>query len=185
MHKVIAGQTRRRIIYSIILLVGLFWIFISADRAGTATNGQIPAPQAGFLAPDFELKSLTGETVKLADLRGQAVLVNLWATWCPPCREEMPALEKMYNEYSDQGFIVLGVNMTRQDDAQAVGPFVEKYRITFPILLDENGNMGNAYQMKSLPSSYFVNRDGVITEVVIGGPMAEALLRTRIEQILK
>jgi peroxiredoxin len=177
--------TQRRIFYSILLLLGLIWIFVSADRTGSSTSGKIPAPQAGFLAPDFELKSLAGERVKLSDLRGQAVLVNLWATWCPPCREEMLTLEKMYNEYKDQGFVVLGVDMTYQDDTQAVGPFVEKYGLTFPILLDETGEVGNAYQMKSLPSSFFINRDGIVTEVVIGGPMTEALLRTRIETILK
>jgi cytochrome c biogenesis protein CcmG/thiol:disulfide interchange protein DsbE len=178
-------QTRRQIFYSIILILGLAWIFISADRSGSSTAGKIPAPQKGFLAPDFELKTLTGETIKLSDLRGQAVLINLWATWCPPCREEMPTLEKMYNEYKEQGLVILGVNMTYQDDPQAVLPFVQKYELTFPILLDETGRVGNAYQLKSLPSSYFIKRDGMINEVVIGGPMTEALLRTRIESILK
>jgi peroxiredoxin len=97
----------------------------------------------------------------------------------------MPTLEKMYNEYKGQGFVVLGVNMTRQDDARAVSPFVEQYKLTFPILLDETGKAENAYQMKSLPSSFFIDRQGIITEVVVGGPMTEALLRTRIEAILK
>ena len=71
---------QRQIIYSLILLLGLAWIFVSADRSETSTAGQIPAPQQGFLAPDFELKTPTGESVKLSDLRGRAVLVNLWAT---------------------------------------------------------------------------------------------------------
>lgn len=178
-------QIQRRIFYLIVLILGLAWIFVSADKSGSSTAGKIPAPQKGFLAPDFELKALTGETIKLSDLRGQAVLINLWATWCPPCREEMPTLEKMYKEYKDQGLVILGVNMTYQDDPEAVLPFVQKYGLTFPILLDETGQVGNAYQLKSLPSSYFIKRDGLINEVVIGGPMAEALLRTRIESILK
>ena len=72
--------THRRIFYSIILLLALAWIFVSADRSGTSTSGLIPAPQQGFLAPDFELQTTTGETIKLSDLRGQAVLINLWAT---------------------------------------------------------------------------------------------------------
>ena len=177
--------TQRRILYSILLLLGLAWIFISADKTGSSTAGKITAPQKGFLAPDFELKTLAGETIKLSNLRGQAVLINLWATWCPPCREEMPVLEKMYNEYKDRGFIVLGLNMTYQDDPRAIMPFVENYGLTFPILLDETGDAGKAYQLKSLPTSYFINRTGIINEVVIGGPMVEAVLRTRIEKILK
>jgi len=138
-----------------------------------------------FLAPDFELKAPTGETVRLIDLRGQAVLVNLWATWCPPCRAEMTSIEKMYQEYKDRKFVVLAVNMTYQDDSLAILPFVNEQKLTFPILLDETGEMANAYQLRSLPSSYFIRPDGIINEVVIGGPMSEALLRTRIEDILK
>jgi peroxiredoxin len=177
--------TQRRILYLLILSLGSAWILVSADRSGVSTSGQIPAPQQGFLAPDFALETLTGETVKLSDLRGQAVLVNLWATWCPPCREEMQTIETVYQEYKDQEFIVLAVNMTYQDDASAIAPFIDKQRLTFPILLDETSTAATAYQLHSLPSSYFIRRDGIINEVVIGGPMSEALLRTRIEEILE
>ena len=178
-------RTQRRIVNLIILVLGFAWIVVSADRSDGSTSGKIPAPQQGFIAPDFELKTPKGETVKLSDLRGQAVLVNLWATWCPPCRAEMETIEKIYQEYQDQGFIVLAVNMTYQDAPLEVVPFVDQHGLTFPILLDETGAMAKAYQLKSLPSSYFINRDGVIREVVIGGPMSEALLRTRTEDILK
>ena len=178
-------QTQRRIIYLLILILGFAWIFVSADRSGASTAGKIPAPQQGFFAPDFELKTPKGESIKLSDLRGQAVLVNLWATWCPPCRAEMETIEKVYQEYQDQGFTVLAVNMTYQDEVLKVMRFVTEHHLTFPILLDETGDMANSYQLKSLPSSYFINRDGTIHEVVIGGPMAEALLRTRIEAILR
>ena len=97
----------------------------------------------------------------------------------------MPAIEKMYQEYKDQGFVVLAVDMTYQDDPLNVVPFTQEYGLTFPILLEETGDVGAAYQLRSLPSSFFINRAGIIQEVVIGGPMSEALLRTRIEQILK
>ena len=176
---------QRRIASMIILTLGFAWIFISADRSGAATSGQIPAPQQGFLAPDFELHTPAGERIKLSDLRGQAVLVNLWATWCPPCRAEMQSIEKIYQEYKDEGFTVLAVNMTYQDDPLSIMPFVNEQQLTFPILLDETGQMAKAYQLRSLPSSYFIRRDGIIYEVVIGGPMSEALLRTRIEDILE
>jgi cytochrome c biogenesis protein CcmG, thiol:disulfide interchange protein DsbE len=178
-------QTQRRVTYLLILAIGFAWILISADRSGASTSGEIPAPQQGFFAPDFELKTPAGESVKLSELRGQAVLVNLWATWCPPCRAEMRSIEKMYQEYKDQGFTVLAVNMTYQDDPLAIVPFVNEQGLTFPILLDETDEMAKAYQLRSLPSSYFIGRDGIINELVIGGPMSEALLRTRIEDILE
>jgi cytochrome c biogenesis protein CcmG, thiol:disulfide interchange protein DsbE len=178
-------QTQRRILYMIILFLGFAWIFVSTEKSGASTAGKIPAPQRGFLAPSFELKTANGETAKLSDVRGQAVLINLWATWCPPCRAEMLTIEKMYNEYKDRGFTVLAINMTYQDTAAAVMPFVNKLKLTFPILLDETGDVANTYQLRSLPSSFFINREGIIKEVVIGGPMAEVLLRTRIEGILK
>ena len=176
---------QRRIVYALILLLGLAWILASADKSDASDSGTVAAPQQGFLAPDFELTTTTGETIRLSDLRGQAVLVNLWATWCPPCRAEMKSIEKVYNEYKDQGFVVLAVNMTYQDDASAILPFITEQGLTYPILLDNTGDMAHAYQLRSLPSSFFINRAGIINEVVIGGPMAEALLRTRIEEILK
>jgi peroxiredoxin len=176
------SKTQRIIFYMFVLTASAAWIALSSSSANTTS---IPAPQTGFTAPDFTLQALDGKTYTLSELKGNAVLVNLWATWCPPCRAEMPAIEKMYREYKDRGFIVLAVDMTHQDDMSKVAPFIQEYGLTFPVLLDETGAAASAYQMRSLPSSYFINRAGVISEVVIGGPMAEALLRTRIEQILK
>ena len=177
-------KNQRIILYILILVAGAAWIALNANITSATTNNT-SAPQAGFAAPDFTLKTPTGETYTLSELRGQAVLVNLWATWCPPCRAEMPAIEKMYQEYKDQGFIVLAVDMTYQDDPFAVIPFTKEFNLTIPILLEETGDVAALYQLRSLPSSYFINRAGIIQEVVIGGPMSEALLRTRIEQILK
>ena len=176
---------QRRAFFAVILIAGLAWLFVSVDRDGTSTAGQIPAPQVGFLAPDFTLETIQGDTVTLSDLRGKAVLVNLWATWCPPCRAEMPAIQKLYKEYQDRDFVVLAVNATNQDTLSKIPDFTGEYGLTFPILLDTAGEVSRRYQLRSLPSSYFISRDGIIQEVVIGGPMAETLLRTRIEKILE
>jgi peroxiredoxin len=176
---------QRRILFTFILLGGLAWVFVSADHAGTTTAGEIPAPREGFLAPDFTLQTIDGEFITLSDLRGQAVLINLWATWCPPCRAEMPTMQKLYVEYKDQGFVVLAVNMTYQDTPTEVLPFIQEHALTFPVLLEETGDMASKYELRSLPSSFFIDRNGFIQEVVIGGPMSEALLRTRIESILQ
>ncbi|MBK8780506.1 MAG: TlpA family protein disulfide reductase [Anaerolineales bacterium] len=178
-------QIQRITLYILVLIAGASWIFISAEPAGTSTDAITSAPQAGFTAPDFALKTHAGETYTLSELKGNAVLVNLWATWCPPCRAEMPAIQKMYDEYKDQGFVVLAVNSTIQDSAIEIPAFIAEYDLNFPILLDELGDVSRMYQVRSLPSSYFINRLGIITEVVIGGPMSEALLRTRIEEALK
>ncbi|MCC6499345.1 MAG: redoxin domain-containing protein [Anaerolineales bacterium] len=175
----------QRSMYALILLLGLVWIYLSADENAASFAGTPAAPQRNFLAPDFSLPTTDGETMRLSDFRGQAVLVNLWATWCPPCRAEMPAIEKVYNEYKDEGFVVLAIDMTYQDKLSSVPPFVQEHELTFPILLDETGETARAYQLRSLPSSFFIDRNGIIREVVIGGPMAEALLRTRVEEILK
>ncbi len=175
---------QRRGLYAFILLAGLIWIVASADRTGASTAGRIPAPQRGFLAPDFTLQDPKGQTYTLSALRGKAVLVNLWATWCPPCRAEMPAIEQYYQRYRQQGLVVLGVDATAQDYPLNIVPFVHDNQLTFPILLDETGEVARKYELRSLPSSFFINRDGSVAEVVIGGPMSGALLQTYIEEIL-
>src|SRR5690606_885483 len=172
-------QIQRILFYCLTIIASVAWIGISAD-ATFITNGS--APQEGFLAPDFSLKTPDGETYTLSELKGQAVLINLWATWCPPCRAEMPAMQKLYEEYKEQGLVILAINMTHQDYPLAIMPFANEHGLTFPILLDETGETATEYQLRSLPSSYFINRAGIISEVVIGGPMSEALLRTHIEK---
>lgn len=177
------NRPQRITFYILILIAGASWIILSADTGAGISAGS--APQTGFLAPDFTLKTAQGETYTLSDQKGQAVLVNIWATWCPPCEAEMPAIEKMYQEYKEQGFVVLAVNSTFQDDPFDITPFAEEHGLTFPILLDETGDISRSYQVRSLPSSFFIDQQGIITEVVIGGPMSEALLRARIEEALK
>ena len=177
--------TPRRALSVVILLAGLAWIAASADRTGASTAGRIPAPQKGFLAPDFTLADPQGKSYTLSTLRGQAVVVNVWATWCPPCKEEMPALEAAYRQYRSQGLTVLGVNATDQDLPLEIRPFMQEYALSFPVLLDETGDVGRRYEVRSLPSTFFINRDGSIADVVIGGPMSGALLQSYIEEILR
>jgi cytochrome c biogenesis protein CcmG, thiol:disulfide interchange protein DsbE len=169
----------------LILLIGAIWIWWSRAEAGSTTAGEIPLPRQGFSAPDFSLQTPDGETYSLADLRGKPVLINLWTSWCPPCRAEMPALERVYAEYHDQGFEILAVNSTTQDSQEAAVSFANELGLTFPILIDTSGDISRLYQLSSLPTSFFVSKDGVIREVVIGGPMSEALLRIRVQQLIE
>lgn len=167
-----------------ILITGAGWIWASLATPGSTTAGRVPLPREGFLAPDFRLETTSGETVELADLRGHPVLINLWATWCPPCRAEMPAIQRVHQEYSGQGLQVLAVNATNQDDASRIEAFARDYQLTFPILLDRDGRVTRDYQMRALPTTFFIDREGVIQEVVVGGPISEALLRIRVEKLL-
>lgn len=97
----------------------------------------------------------------------------------------MPAMQKAYEAYQDQGFVILAVNATNQDSRQDAVDFAGQYGLTFPILLDTSGEVSSLYQLRSLPTSFFIDRHGVIQEVVIGGPMSEALLRTRVQQLME
>jgi peroxiredoxin len=174
-----------RLVSSAILLLGLVWIGISSTLPGTASTAGIPAPQAGFLAPDFTLPSLDGSELSLSEFQGKAVLVNVWASWCSPCREEMPAMERIFKEYEEMGFTILAVNAANQDNRANAEAFVEEMGLTFPILFDTDGYVYEQYQIMALPSSFFILPDGSIQEVVFGGPMAEALLHTRVETLLE
>jgi peroxiredoxin len=168
----------------IFLLAGVVWIWLSRVSPQDALAGNGIAPRAGFQAPGFGLPTPQGKQISLSELRGQPVIINLWTSWCPPCREEMPVLQKMYETYHTQGLEILAVNATHQDDAQAAIEFSTRLDLTFPILLDNDGSVSRLYQLQSLPTTYFVGRDGEIQDVVVGGPMAEALLRIRIERLL-
>jgi cytochrome c biogenesis protein CcmG/thiol:disulfide interchange protein DsbE len=180
-------DNRRWFIFTLIVLtLGIVWTFSSRSTVNVANSGAPPpSPREGFTAPDFTLDLLGGGQVTLSTLRGKVVLVNLWASWCPPCRAEMPAIEKIYRTFKPQGLEVLAVNMTNQDSETAAAAFIQELGLTFPIPLDRNGEVGARYALRGLPSSYFIDRKGIIRSVVVGGPMSEALIQSKVEELLK
>lgn len=128
----------------------------------------------GELAPDFTLDDLNGNSVSLGDFRGKPVVINLWATWCKPCLYEMPGFESAYKKYEDKGLVVLGINLTARDTIEDVRPFIDKLSLTFPILLDETGNVSSGlYGMKGLPMSYFIDSNGILKRVQAGSMLPE------------
>src|SRR3972149_5609247 len=164
-----------------ILILSLGWPVLSrVPQAATTNGGPPPSPREGFSAPDFTLDLLGGGQVTLSELRGKVVMVNLWASWCPPCRAEMPAIEKVYRANKERGLEVLAVNSTVQDNEADAADFVQNFGLTFPIPLDRTVAVSARYQLRALPSTYFIDRGGLIRSVVIGGPMSEAVIQSKV-----
>ena len=167
-------------------------LFIAATRIQPSSGTHSPAAQPDALAdpaplpdhaaPDLALLQIDGTLRTLRDLRGQVVLINFWATWCPPCRAEMPAIQQAYAEYRERGFVVLAVN--QREDATAITPFLEQHGLTFPILIDRDGQASATYQASALPSSFFVDRRGVI-RAVYHGPIPPRVINGIVEQLLQ
>lgn len=125
--------------------------------------------EIGQKAPNFELQSLSGETFKLSDYKGQMVMLNFWASWCPPCRVEMPHMETYYQEFKEEHNIeILAVNMTtlERGSEDKVPEFVDKHGLTFPILMDEKGDAKDLYDVMVYPTTYIINAKGIITDKV-------------------
>ncbi len=185
MTKIDKTDLRWLLISLTVLVAGAAWIWMSAVPAGTSTAGRIPAPRQSFLAPDFTLETADGQTFTMSELRGKPVLINLWTSWCPPCKAEMPALQRAYQRYQSEDLVILGINATNQDSQVAALNFAAENGLSFPILMDTAGEVSAIYQLRSLPTSYFVDHEGIIQEVVVGGPMSEALIRINVEKLLE
>jgi cytochrome c biogenesis protein CcmG/thiol:disulfide interchange protein DsbE len=122
----------------------------------------------GSAAPDFTLRTLDGGIVTLSELRGRPVLINFWASWCLACRAEAPDLQRLYADYQNRGLIILGVNATQQDTLADAQAYASEFKLTFPIPLDEKGEVVKAYGVVGLPTTYFVDARGIVRSVVIG-----------------
>jgi peroxiredoxin len=116
------------------------------------------APAANAVAPDFTLRGADGRNVRLDELRGQVVLVNFWATWCAPCRQEMPKLNALYDKYKGSGFVLLGVNV--DDDPRTALATAAKLNVSFPVLLDTDKKVSKLYDLNTMPSTVVIDRDG-------------------------
>jgi peroxiredoxin len=128
-------------------------------------------PLVGGPAPEITLKDLQGQEVKLSDLRGKIVLLNFWATWCKPCKEEMPAMQASYDKLRDQGLVVLAVN--ELEDTEKVIEHVRKHGHTFPVVMDHDNVVANRYGVVGLPVSFLVDRQGIVRERVSGSLLTE------------
>ena len=166
-----------RIILAVILALVLAWGLVTAGCSSPA-----PAPEIGKLAPDFELSNLDGQVVSLSDFRGKPIFLNFWATWCGPCRFEMPFIQKMYEELSSEGLVILAVNL--QENPARVKKFVENLGFTFPVLLATNSEVPLAYNIRAIPATFFVDKNGIIQDIKMGAFANEVEIASRLNKIM-
>ena len=149
-----------------------------------AVDLSIPeAPQVGLRAPNFTLQTLNGQSVQLSEMLGQPLVINYWATWCIPCKQELPVLEKLHKEFSERGVTFVSINAMDQDSLENVQSLVNELNMTFPVLLDQDRQFADGYQAIFFPTTFLVDGSGVIREISFGDN-TEAELRTSLENLL-
>ena len=145
---------------------------------------QAAMPKIGAAAPDFALRSSSGKNLKLSEHRGEVVMVNFWATWCGPCRQELPLLNRLHEQYRKAGFTLLGVNIDdRPDAAQSMA---KKLGISFPILFDTEKQVSRLFDVNAMPSTLLIDRDGKIRYIHLGyRPGYETRYESQVRELLK
>jgi peroxiredoxin len=181
MNKVRKSMMKKPVLTLVIALMAIAALVVNSTRGIAAP--QAPTKQetsAKPMAPDFTLRDLDGERVALKSLRGKVVLVNFWATWCPPCRMEIPDLNRIHTAYEEQGVVVLGVSWDELSSEQIKG-FVKNYKVTYPVLhgtQSELSEVGRAYKWEGyLPTTYVVDREGRIQDKHVGAGSEKLFLR--------
>lgn len=179
---------------AIIVLIGLVgygvYDYVSGNKEETnrrhANEEQTRLPsddvpigiEKGQRAPDFTLNDLNGSPIRLSNYLGKKVLINFWASWCPPCRAEMPHMQQFYEDYKDNT-VILGVNMTATEErSEDIRPFVEEFGLTFPIVLDKEGNLMGDYVVIAYPTTYVIDEQGIIRDVFRGAINYEIMQKT-------
>jgi peroxiredoxin len=148
----------------------LFLVLIAASLLGLLGMAGRP-PLIGSPAPEIALKDLRGQEVKLSDLHGKIVLLNFWATWCKPCKEEMPAMQAAYEKLRSEGFVVLAVN--ELEDVQKVAEHIKTHGHTFLVVMDHDNGVANRYGVVGLPASFLIDRQGIVREHIFGSLLTE------------
>ncbi len=192
-HEVTVPPGKRQLLSSshwrglmiVALVLGVAWVNLSrmsADELQTELTREVP--MVGFFAPDFTLMTTDGEKVQLSALRGQPVVLNFWATWCPPCRKEMPALEALWQRYNRGDVVILGID--QGESAATVEEFARNtVQTTFPLLLDVRREIGVEYNVRALPTTFFIDAEGRIQEIKVGGPLNLATLMGSVDRTVQ
>jgi peroxiredoxin len=165
-------QSKILLAVALILILGGVGSFIwlswetAVSQPSTNSYGAPALAQQGSTAANFALAALDAEGIALSDYEGEVVILNFWATWCPPCRAEMPGLNRFYEAHKDEGMVLLAIN--EEERAETVRPFIQANNFTFPVLLDLQGQVAQQYSTRSFPTTFIIDRDGVIQHVQTG-----------------
>ncbi len=175
-----------KVIPLVVIGLGLLAIGLVAFSLLTSNNASedisVVPVKVNFSAPKLTLYDLNGQQVNIADYRQDILLINNWATWCPPCKYEMPTLEKYYQEHAKQGFLLIGIEAG--DPASDVAKFVKEYGISFPVLLDPDSKSMEAFGNDSLPSSYVIDHNGNVV-LAWTGPISHAMLEKYVTPLME
>jgi len=178
------AERRTNLMVALLLLSALLAGCAAPPAAAPTARaaGQPAPPRIGAQAYNFALNDLQGSPVLLSDFRGKSVMINFWATWCGPCRAEIPAMVELYNERRDQGFEILAINVG--ESAGSVAGFVERFDMRFPVLLDPTGKVAVAYTVRGMPTSVFVDEQGIIRAAVVGA-LSKAAMRRYVDELMR
>ncbi|WP_336788301.1 TlpA family protein disulfide reductase [Paenibacillus sp. MMO-177] len=165
----------------LLLLIVVAVLVILAIMQPNGSNKEKTA-KVGFQAPEFELRGFNDASYSLSQIKGKPVLINFWASWCVPCRKEAPEFVRLYNKYKDK-VEFYAVNATSDDTIEGAVSFVQQYQLQFPVLLDEKGNVSKLYNVRSYPTTYFVDGKGAIVSINLGIVSPESLEKTIISTI--
>jgi peroxiredoxin len=176
---------RKPVVLICAVLIGfILFGFSFLNNSYNVGQNSYEAPYKGAMAPQITSEKPEGAKVSLSDFSGKVVVLNFWASWCPPCRAEMKSFQRVYEKYRSKQVVVIGLNTTQQDDLASAVKFADEQGITFPVWLDLNGEITRTYQVRAMPTTFFIMPTGEIAEVMIGGPLDEAVISVAIEKML-
>ena len=165
-NSISAPQSTGRSRVMVVLVAGL--ILVAMFLVVWLQSAKYEPLTVGKVAPDFQLPDLNDKEIRLSDYRGKVVFLNFWATWCKPCREEMPSMEVLYKNFEKDGLVILAVSIDRVTTKKEIPPFVKSLNLTFPVLVDSWGQTDKRYKLMGVPETYIIDREGTLREKVIG-----------------
>ena len=164
-----------------IIMLTILVLVLASGLVMTGCSGPTQGAQVGKLAPGFQLTDLDGQSVSLSDFRGKPVLLNFWASWCGPCRSEMPFIQRLHEEWADKGLVIVAVNIG--ESSSQAKEFVESYGLPFLVLLDTEQETALSYNVRGIPATFFIDKDGIIQDIKVGAFSSKAEIERQLSKI--